>query len=314
MLNNAESLHIVIFSLNLGALNFIVIIQNLLKFLQISRPGLWFPTIWIYLVPFSLISKFWLDPLFWVGLFFVTFPLNFLVYGLNDFADGKADSLNPRKGNYLFGAKLSKEELKNVPWNICLVVLPFLAYFSYTDGSEIFVMLLFMFVVNIIYNYKPFRLKERPPFEIFIQGGYVFTALFSILLNDLPMLPLQTFLFLALFAFHAQIAGEIMDIEPDILAKKKTTATLIGRKKAKFLMLFLLLFEVYILKFWFDDWVLSSFLAGFSLWLILDIFIFFKNRPYTVKQMKIFGIAINIAAILSMIWVLYSGNLQHPNF
>ncbi len=80
------------------------------------------------------------------------------------------------------------------------------------------------------------------------------------------------------------------------------------------MMLFLLLFEAYILKFWFDDWVLSGFLAGFSLWLILDIFIFFKDKPYTLKQMKIFGIAMNITAILSMIWVLYSGNLLHPNF
>lgn len=286
----------------------------MLKSLKISRPGLWFPTIWIYLVPFQLASNFWEKPLFWVGLFFVTFPLNFLVYGLNDFTDGKADSLNPRKGNYLFGAKLSKEELTNVPWHICCVMVPFLAYFAYVGGVELFILLLFMIVINIIYNYKPFRLKERPPFEILIQVGYVFTALFSIQLNNLEMLPWQTMLYLTLFAFQAHIAGEIMDIEPDKLVGKKTTAVLIGRKKAKFLMLFLLLFEAYILKFWFDDWVLSGFLAVFSLWLILDIFVFFKEKPYSVKQMKIFGIAINISAILSMIWVLYSGNLLHPNF
>ncbi len=286
----------------------------MLKSLKISRPGLWFPTIWIYLVPFQLASNFWEKPLFWVGLFFVTFPLNFLVYGLNDFTDGKADSLNPRKGNYLFGAKLSKEELTNVPWHICCVMVPFLVYFAYVGGVELFILLLFMIVINIIYNYKPFRLKERPPFEILIQVGYVFTALFSIQLNNLEMLPWQTMLYLTLFAFQAHIAGEIMDIEPDKLVGKKTTAVLIGRKNAKFLMLFLLLFEAYILKFWFDDWVLSGFLVAFSLWLILDIFVFFKEKPYSVKQMKIFGIAINISAILSMIWVLYSGNLLHPNF
>ena len=237
-----------------------------------------------------------------------------MVYGLNDFTDGKADSLNPRKGNYLFGARFSKKQLEKVPRYIFFVMVPFLAYFAYVGGGELFILLLFMIVINIIYNYKPFRLKERPPFEILIQVGYVFTALFSILLNDLEMLPWQTLLYLTLFAFQAHIAGEIMDIDPDILAKKKTTAVLIGRKKAKFLMLFLLLFEAYILKFWFDDWVLSSFLAGFAIWLILDIFIFFKNKPYTLKQMKLFGIAINISAILSMAWVLYSGNLLHPNF
>ncbi|MBT0606870.1 UbiA family prenyltransferase [Aequorivita echinoideorum] len=259
-------------------------------------------------------THFWEKPLFWIGLFFVTFPLNFLVYGLNDFTDGKADSLNPRKGNYLFGARLSKKELANVPWQISIVMIPFLAYFSYVGGVELFILLLFMVVINIIYNYKPFRLKERPPFEILIQVGYVFTALFSILLNDLEMISWQTFLYLTLFAFQAHIAGEIMDIEPDKLVGKKTTAVFIGRKKSKFLMLFLLLFEAYILKFWFNDWVLSSFLAAFALWLVLDVFIFFKNKPYTLKQMKIFGFAINISALISMAWVLYSGNLLHPNF
>ena len=268
----------------------------------------------MYLVPFQISSNFWGKPLFWVGLFFVTFPLNFLVYGLNDFTDGKADSVNPRKGNYLFGARLSKKELANVPRLIFWVIVPFLAYFSYVGGGDLFILLLFMIVINIIYNYKPFRLKERPPFEILIQVGYVFTALFSIELNNLEMLPWQTLLYLTLFAFQAHIAGEIMDIEPDILAKKKTTAVLIGRKKTKFLMLSLLIFEAYILKFWFDDWVLSSFLAAFSCWLILDIFVFFKDKPYTLKQMKFFGIAINISAVLSMIWVLCSGNLLHPNF
>lgn len=314
VLNNAQSFEIGIIGLNLACPNRTAIKDKLIRCLKISRPGLWFPTLWIYMVPFDLSSNFWQQPLFWLGLLFVTFPLNFLVYGLNDFTDGKADSLNPRKGNYLFGAKLSKKQLEPVFWQIAAVIIPFVALFSYLKGREMFLLLLFMIVVNILYNFKPFRLKERPPFEIFMQIGYVFTALFSILLNDLQMLPWQTLLYLSLFAFQAHIAGEIMDIEPDKLVGKKTTAVLIGREKAKFLMLFLLLIEAYILKFWFDDWILSGFLVAFSLWLILDIFVFFKDRPYTVKQMKIFGIAINLAAILSMAWVLYSGNLLHPNF
>ena len=70
--------------------------------LKISRPGLWFPTIWIYLVPFSLETSFWLNYNFWIGLFFVTFPLNYLVYGLNDYNDFKADEVNSRKGNSYF--------------------------------------------------------------------------------------------------------------------------------------------------------------------------------------------------------------------
>ncbi len=282
--------------------------------LKISRPGLWFPTIWIYLVPFPLETHFWENTIFWIGLFFVTFPLNYLVYGLNDYNDIKADAVNDRKGNFLFGARSSIAQLASVPRKIALFILPFIVYFTYHSGFGMLLLLLFMIAINAIYNFKPFRIKERPPFEIFIQVGYVVTAFFSVLLNDLQMLPWQTILYLSLFAFQAHIAGEIMDIEPDLKTGKRTTATLIGRKNTKFVMLALLLVETNILFFWFQDYVLAGFLAGFSLWLLLDVFVFFKDRPYTLSQMKLFGYAINVSAILSMIWTLYSGNLLQPVF
>ncbi len=281
--------------------------------LKISRPGLWFPTIWIYLVPFNIESHFWEKPIFWLGLFFVTFPLNYLVYGLNDYNDFKADEFNDRKGNYLFGAKSTKEQLIKIPKRVLYVIIPFVIYFTIVSGWKMLLLLIFMIVVNIIYNFKPFRVKERPPFEIFIQMGYVATALFSILLNGLEMLPWGTIVYLILFSFQAHIAGEIMDIEPDLKANKKTTATLIGRKRAKLLMLLLLILETYILIFWFQEFVLASFLGIFSLWLILDVFIFFKDKNYNIKQMKLFGLGMNVSALLSMIWILYSGSLLSLN-
>ncbi len=286
----------------------------MLQDLKISRPGLWFPTVWIYLVPFSLQDTFYLQPLFWVGLFFVTFPLNYLVYGLNDYNDLEADEVNERKGNYLFGAKASRKQLDTLPWKITLVMFPFMIYFTWIAGWKMLLLLVFMVVINLFYNFKPFRFKERPPFEIFIQVGYVFTVFFSLVLNDLPMISWQTLIYLSLFAFQAHIAGEIMDIEPDLLANKKTTATLIGRKNTKFLMLAILVTETFLLLYWFQDYVLSAFLAVFSVWLVLDIWIFFKDKPYTVPQMKFFGICMNIVALLSMAWVLYSGTLLAPKF
>ena len=289
-------------------------IINLLHDLKISRPGLWFPTVWIYLVPMSVETHFWEQPIFWIGFFFVTFPLNYLVYGLNDYNDVVADHLNDRKGNYLFGAKSTKEQLASVPLKITLILIPFIAYFTFISGIKMLLLLIFMVAINIVYNFKPFRIKERPPFEICIQVGYVFTAFFSVLLNDLTMIPWQTILYLTLFAFQAHIAGEIMDIEPDLEAKKRTTATLIGRRNTKFVMLALLISEVYILSFWFQDYVLAGFLAVFSVWLMIDVLVLFKEKPYSVSQMKLFGLAMNISAILSMIWMLYSGKLLHPNF
>ncbi|SNY94629.1 UbiA family prenyltransferase [Flagellimonas pacifica] len=277
--------------------------------LKISRPGLWFPTIWIYLVPFGNQEDFLQSFTFWAGLLFVSFPLNYLVYGLNDYKDFDADKINQRKGNYLFGAKANKEQLKSILGRISLVILPFVVVFTMLSGVKMLILLIVMVFVNIIYNFEPFRLKGRPPFEILMQSGYVLTAFFCILLNELPTLPWQTVIYLALFAFQAHIAGEIMDIEPDRQAGKATTAVVLGRKKTKILMLVLLVVESYLLLHWFNDLVLASFLMLFSIWLILDAFFIFKDKPYSQKQMLLFGYAINISAILSMIWVLYSAKL-----
>ncbi|MFS4494233.1 UbiA family prenyltransferase [Maribacter sp. 2308TA10-17] len=282
--------------------------MNLLD-LKISRPGLWFPTLWIYLVPFGNQENFWQSWLFWLGLFFVTFPLNYLVYGLNDYNDEKADAVNERKGNFLFGAKAPRSHLDGLLKKITWVILPFVALFTYLSGFKMFLLLVFMVLVNIIYNFKPFRIKERPPFEILIQIGYVTTAFFATELNNLEILPWQTLTYLSLFAFQAHIAGEIMDIEPDLKSGKRTTASLLGRKKSKLLMLTLLLVESFLVWFWFKDLVLALFLLVFSIWLVLDVFIFFKDKPYTLPQMKLFGYAINLSAMLSMAWVLYSGKL-----
>ncbi|MGB2759847.1 MAG: UbiA family prenyltransferase [Maribacter stanieri] len=281
---------------------------NLLD-LKISRPGLWFPTIWIYLVPFGNQSEFWLNMNFWLGLLFVTFPLNYLVYGLNDYNDIDADAVNDRKGNFLFGAKASKSQLSGVLTKITILTSVFVIVFTFISGLKMFFLLLFMVVVNILYNFKPFRIKERPPFEILIQVGYVVTVFFSTELNNLDTLPWQTLVYLSLFAFQAHIAGEIMDIEPDLASGKRTTATLIGRKNSKLLMLLILVCESVLVWYWFQDIVLASFLGLFSAFMVLDIFVIFKGRAYTLSEMKLFGYLINLSALASMLWVLYSGNL-----
>lgn len=268
----------------------------------------------MYLVPFSLQSIHWQDPHFWLGLVFVTFPLNFLVYGLNDFTNGKANSLNPRKGNYLYGANLTKIAQKNLPWHICLVDIPFLGYFFYVGGADLFVLVLFMFVVNILYNYKPFRLKERPPLDILLQLGYVFVALFSILLNNPEMMPWQSFVALSILAFSAHLVGEIIDMESDTLANKKTTALFLGRKNSKLLLILLLVLETYLFWDWFRAWVVAGITGFSSLWLLFDVLLFYKARPYSQKHIMIFGICINLLAYATLFWVLYSGSLLHPNF
>ena len=98
--------------------------------LKVSRPGLWFQTLWLYTLPTSGLPIFH-SPVFWLGLVYVTFPLNFLVYGWNDIVDFENDQQNPRKDSFLFGARGSREDLARLPVVIALVQLPFFIAFNW---------------------------------------------------------------------------------------------------------------------------------------------------------------------------------------
>ena len=73
-------------------------LKTLLFYLKVSRPGLWFATIWLYLLPTSRSLELLESPAFWFGLLYVCFPINFLVYGWNDVVDHETDALNPVNG------------------------------------------------------------------------------------------------------------------------------------------------------------------------------------------------------------------------
>ncbi|MEM6821166.1 MAG: hypothetical protein AAF558_04335 [Verrucomicrobiota bacterium] len=76
-----------------------------LYWLKVSRPGLWFQTIWLYLVPTSQNLEIFAQSIFWVGFFYITFPLNLMTYGVNDYFDVENDRHNIRKDSFLWGAK-----------------------------------------------------------------------------------------------------------------------------------------------------------------------------------------------------------------
>ena len=73
----------------------------------------------------------------WTGLVFVLFPLGFLLYGVNDIVDSVNDSLNPRKGTFMFGSRGAREQLAALKWQIAVVQVPFVGAFYYFVGPRI---------------------------------------------------------------------------------------------------------------------------------------------------------------------------------
>lgn len=252
----------------------------------------------------------WESTDFWLGIIFVTFPLNFIIYGWNDFVDYETDKLNPRKDSFLFGARGSREELDTLPPLLFILQILFYGFFIYYLGINALILFASLVVVMWAYNFPKKGFRNTPPLELFAQFGYLLIVPFSMMLNDTAEVPWLTYLYLVLFAIQSQLIGEVMDIEPDRKANRHTSATRLGIYKTKWLIIFIVGLEVGLLMFAYEDFIFGGMLAVGLIWLLVDLFIIYKKESYTLGQMKLFGVGSNLIAAASMVYVWWSGVLM----
>ncbi len=284
--------------------------SSLVFLLQVSRPGLWSTTALFYLMPLGHADILHSGKL-WLGLFFVLLPLGILLYGVNDIVDAEADLLNPRKGTFMFGSRGAREQLAALRWQIAAVQIPFMAAFYFFVGPRILWWYALLLLAVGLYNAPGIGWKGRPPLDVLIQASYLLVFVLSSWLNNVLQLPWQTFLLGALFAMHSHIFGEVMDIEPDRLTGRRTTATVIGRVRAKFLIAAFLCVETTLVRNYFRDWIITGFLAFGALWFLVDATLLWKRRAYSPKEMRLFMWGWNAAALLGMFWNWTHGTLTH---
>jgi len=285
-------------------------VSGLAFLIQVSRPGLWSTTAMFYLMPLGHADLLHSGRL-WLGLFFVLFPLGLVLYGANDIVDAETDLLNPRKGTFLFGSRGAREQLAALKWQIAAVQLPFLLALYFLIGPRILWWYAALLLAVGLYNAPRFGWKGRPPFDVLIQASYLLVFVLSSWLNNAPQLPWQTFLFGALFAMHSHVFGEVMDIEPDRLSGRQTTATFVGRVPAKIIIAGFLCVEMGLVYFYFRDGIIAGFLGIGVLWFVLDAAALWKNRPYSPREMRLFLWGWNIAALLGVFWNWNNGTLTH---
>jgi len=246
---------------------------------------------------------------FWLGALYVSFPMGLLLYGWNDIVDYDADRLNPRKGTFLFGARGTLEQLRGLPLRIALVQVPFVVACSVVAGPKMLVCFAGMIAAAALYNWPRFGFKARPPLEILNQAGFLFVFLLSSWMNDVPPLPWATMLFGALFAMHSHVFGEVMDLEPDRAAGRRTTAIVIGRVPAKLLMAVLMLIEAGLVMRFFGAKGLAGFLLVSAAWFAVDATALWRSRPYSNREMRFFMLAWNVIALGSMPWMWSQASL-----
>ncbi len=278
--------------------------KQLRFWLMVSRPGLWFQTVWLYLLPTSPHEQTG-NALFWVGFVFVTFPLNFLVYGWNDRVDVDLDAINPRKGNFWFGAQATENELKNWPILCASVLAPFVLFWLWLDRL-LLVYFTLIVLVNALYNGRSWGWRSKPPLELINVLGYLVLIPFSALLNQSQNPAFATYLYLGLFCLQAHLMGEIMDMEPDKQANRHTTALLLGQRATKILIMILIASESWLLFHHFQEWLLGWFLAAGLVWLVFDFFYF---QRYGAREHKLFAYAMNLFGYASIAWVWWQQSL-----
>jgi 4-hydroxybenzoate polyprenyltransferase len=287
-------------------------VSGLAFLIQVSRPGLWSTTAMFYLMPLGR-AEFIHSGRLWIGLFFVLFPLGLVLYGSNDIVDAETDLLNPRKGSYMFGSRGAREQLAALTWQIAAVQAPFLVAFYFLVGPRILWWYAALVLAVGLYNAPQFGWKGRPPFDVLIQASYLLVFVLSSWLNKAPQLPWQSFLLGALFAMHSHVFGEVMDIAPDRMSGRRTTATLIGRVPAKLLIASFLCIETGLVYFYFQDRIIAGFLGFGALWFIVDAAALWKDRPYKPMEMRLFLWGWNIAALLGILWNWKRSTLTHLN-
>ena len=276
---------------------------NFLRFhVQVSRPGFWLTHVWFYLLPLGGMDLLQ-SGRFWFGLIYVTLPLGHLLYGWNDIFDAKTDRLNPRKGSYLFGARGSQEQLRQLPLVLASIQLPFLLVFAWLVGPKACLWTIAIVCANSLYNGVGGGLKQIPVLDLLNQVGYLLVFVFSSWLNQVPQLPWQTFLFGALFAMHSHLFGQIMDLEADRSAGRHTTAVQIGRVASKCGIAIFLFGEALVVSSWFTNTILSGFLTASAVWFLADALVFYRDNSYPTWMMRLFLLFWNMIALLSMVWI-----------
>jgi len=273
---------------------------------KISRPGWWLVHVWLYLAPTGQKYHLLTTVRFWLGLAYALFPLNLLVYGINDYTDVELDVDNKRKGNFMYGAKCTKQQMQDLPRIIVLLNVVGIAIVACACGHwlSLALWLVICFAVNCAYNCEPLRLSSNGPFELpLVVIGFSGVAALASIVNDIPWAPLGFWAHMTCLVLRTQVWTELLDYEPDSKCGRRTTSTLLGQFWSKVVVVFFLVAEAVVTWYFFEDWLMRSFsIVGVFAFLMLEVI-----RGTDDKEKKKAMKAQNALGLSLVFWIWYKG-------
>lgn len=270
-----------------------------MEIVKVARPGFWPTQLWFFLLPMSGQNMFG-STAFWLGAVYVCFPLGLLLYGWNDLGDAETDELNTRKDSWLFGARPDQQLRYRLPWIITLVHVPFVIGFVMIAGTHMLIWFAAVLLTNATYNNLGW--KRLPLLDLVNQAGYLLIFVLASWLCGLDQLSTPVMIFSALFAMQSHLFGQLMDLEEDRSAGRRSTAIVLGYRRAKVLLSLLMWIEAAIAAVYFQGLVVSLFMTVGALFFLADAFV--GPARYSVSFTKGCFIAWNaiVIATMHLVW------------
>ena len=278
--------------------------SEIVFWVKAGRPGFWLTALWFYLLPLGEGVRPLPSGAFWLGLVYVGFPLGMAIYAANDLTDRATDALNPRKDSFLFGARPTSAQVQRLPWIITGIQLPFLLAFWAMLGPKAILWFAAVLGATTIYNFRPFRAKDRPLLDMASQAGYLLVFVLADWVSGTPS-SWQLYAFGALFAMHSHGFGQILDVVPDAKAGRETTAVALGVLRTKWLIVALLGVESALALFLSSKTYLPPLLLLGALGFGVDALFLWRARPYPSWAASAFFVGWNAALLVDISWHWY---------
>ncbi|MCO8125223.1 UbiA family prenyltransferase [Stieleria sp. TO1_6] len=279
-----------------------LVVSRPIEIIKVARPGFWPTHLWFYVLPFATRDVFGL-PAFWLGAVYVCFPLGLLLYGWNDLGDAASDQINERKDSWIFGARPTAPLRRRLPAWIAAVQLPFVIAMVWIAGPKM--LLWFAAVLLVNYSYNTLRFKALPVLDLLNQVGYLLIFVLASWLCDVPQMSLPAMVFSALFAMQSHLFGQLMDLDADAAAGRRSTAVMLGVTRSKWLLVMIMLVEVILAASYFQSPLVAWFMSAGAAFFTVDAM--FGPRRYPVWFTKAFFVIWNLLVLVTMHWVWRDG-------
>lgn len=264
--------------------------------ISISRPRFWTYLVGPWAVGMvTVANKFadFTDVLFWLGLFFFSWPANFFLYGLNDFGDRDTDQLNPKKGDYE-GLYVATQD-RNLLLISGLIVLGSALFAWILPSFEARMVLLLWLCLSACYSLRPLRFKSRLFFDSFSNVLYILPGVI-VFLAYAPLAEMSWPLVISAWAWAMgmHLFSALPDIEADRSAQVKTTAVWLGHKYATLLTLLYFATAAVLIA---TNVALWMGVVGFLAYCLPTVYVLFLTEEESQKLLKVYKVFPVINAI-----------------